>query len=355
MRISSAPAGASVNESAPALVCLPDGGRTEAGVGPVAPSGSDDGAAGPPAQSVLLDTRRNRRPPMFRSRKTTCSETAMTVTSVPEKDDGSLRSLGFSASQDIFGGLLKTALWGRLGWLEVKRRYRRTMIGPFWTSISLAMYVVAVGAVGAGLWHQDIQEYLPFLASGMVAWLLISTIINEACSLMVTGHALFRNVSFEYSILAYALVWRNLIVFFHNLVVYALIVLLLRPELIGFTALLAIPGVILVAVNGVWISLLCGMFCLRFRDVTQLVASVIQISMLITPIFWPADQLVGSRRLIFVETNPLYHLVDIVRAPLLGKVPGITSYVVVVLIAAGGWYLTYLMLRQFRRRISYWS
>ena len=166
----------------------------------------------------------------------------MTVTSVPEKGGGSLRSLGFSAGQDIFGGLLKTALWGRLGWLEVKRRYRRTMIGPFWTSISLAMYVVAVGAVGAGLWHQDIQEYLPFLASGMVAWLLISTIINEACSLMVTGHALFRNVSFEYSILAYALVWRNLIVFFHNLVVYALIVLLLRPELIGFTALRRSPG-----------------------------------------------------------------------------------------------------------------
>jgi ABC-type polysaccharide/polyol phosphate export permease len=279
----------------------------------------------------------------------------MTMTSVPKTSGGALRSLGLTASQDIFGGLLRTALWGRLGWLEVKRRYRRTLIGPFWTSISLAMYVVAVGAVGAGLWHQNIREYLPFLASGMVAWLLISTIITEACSLMVTGHALFRNVSFEYSILAYALVWRNLIVFLHNLAVYAVIVALLRPEAINFTVLLAIPGILLVALNGVWISLLCGMFCLRFRDVTQLVASLIQISMLITPIFWPPESLTGSRRLIFVETNPLYHLVDIVRAPLLGTVPGITSYVVVILIAAGGWYLTYRMLRQFRRRISYWS
>jgi ABC-type polysaccharide/polyol phosphate export permease len=279
----------------------------------------------------------------------------MTMTSVPKASGSPLRSLKLTASQDIFGGLLKTALWGRLGWLEVKRRYRRTLIGPFWTSISLAMYVVAVGAVGAGLWHQDIQDYLPFLVSGMVAWLLISTIITEACSLMVTGHALFRNVSFEYSILAYALVWRNLIVFFHNLVIYALIVSLLRPEVIGFTALLAIPGVMLVALNGVWIALLCGMFCLRFRDVTQLVASLIQISMLVTPIFWPPESLTGERRLLFVETNPLYHMIDIVRAPLLGKVPGITSYVVVILIAIGGWYLTYVTLRQFRRRIAYWS
>ena len=92
----------------------------------------------------------------------------------------------------------------------------------------------------------------------------------------------------------------------------------------------------LVALNGVWIALLCGMFCLRFRDVTQLVTSLIQISMLITPIFWPPDSLSGNRRLIFVETNPLYHMVDIVRAPLLGKLPGITSYVVVVVITSAG-------------------
>jgi ABC-type polysaccharide/polyol phosphate export permease len=189
----------------------------------------------------------------------------------------------------------------------------------------------------------------------MVAWVLVSTIITEACSLLVSGNALFRNVTFEYSILAYALVWRNLIVFLHNLVVYVLIVGLLRPEVIGFTALLAIPGVMLVALNGVWIALLCGMLCLRFRDVTQLITNLIQISMLITPIFWPPDNLSGTRRLIFVETNPLFHMVDIVRAPLLGKLPGLTSYVVIVAITALGWSLTYIALRRFRRRVAYWS
>jgi ABC-type polysaccharide/polyol phosphate export permease len=217
------------------------------------------------------------------------------------------------------------------------------------------VYVGAVGIVGAGLWHQNIREYLPFLVSGMIAWLLVSTIINESCSLLVSGQALFRNVKFEYSILAYALVWRNFIIFFHNLVVYIVIVGALRPEAIGFIALLAIPGVILIAVNGVWIALLCGMFCLRYRDVTQIVGSVIQISMLVTPIFWPPDSLSGSRRLIFVEANPLYHMVDMVRGPLLGNVPGVISYVVVVLITVAGWALTYRVFRHFRRRIAYWS
>jgi ABC-type polysaccharide/polyol phosphate export permease len=63
----------------------------------------------------------------------------------------------------------------------------------------------------------------------------------------------------------------------------------------------------------------------------------------------------GSRRLIFVGLNPLHHMVDIVRSPVLGKVPAVTSYLIVVLITAGGWYLTYVVLRRFRRRIAYWS
>jgi ABC-type polysaccharide/polyol phosphate export permease len=282
-------------------------------------------------------------------------EPDMTMTLVPKTSNAGLRSLAVTAWQDIIGGLWKTELWGRLGWLDVKRRYRRTLLGPFWTSISLCMYVMGVGLVGAGLWHQNITDYLPFLVSGMVAWLLVSTIINEACTLLVSGHALFRNVTFEYSILAYALVWRNLITFLHNLVVWLLIVAVLRPEVLGFTTFLALPGVLLITLNGVWISLLCGMFCLRFRDVTPLVSSILQISMLITPIFWPPESLAGGHRLIFVQMNPLHHMVDIVRSPLLGKAPALLSYGVVMLITAAGWYLTYIVLRRFRSRIAYWS
>jgi ABC-type polysaccharide/polyol phosphate export permease len=264
-------------------------------------------------------------------------------------------SLATTASQDLVRGLLRTELWGRLGWLDVKRRYRRTLLGPFWTSISLALYVGSVGIVGAGLWRQNIHEYLPFLVSGMIAWFLVSTIINESCALLVSGHALFRNARFDYSILAYALIWRNFIVFFHNLVVYVFIVGLLNPGLFSVTALLAIPGAILIAVNGVWVALLCGMLCLRFRDVAPLVNSIMQIAMLITPIFWPPASLEDSRRLIFVDTNPLYHLIDIVRAPLLGDVPRGISYAVVLLITACGWTLTYRLFGHFRKRIAYWS
>jgi ABC-type polysaccharide/polyol phosphate export permease len=279
----------------------------------------------------------------------------MTISSVPEQPTPRLRSLTPTAWQDLVGGLLRSELWGRIGWLDVKRRYRRTLLGPFWSSITLAVYTISVGVVGAALWHQDVNEYLPYLISGMIVWTLLSTVIIEACTLFIAGQSLFRNVSFEYSILAYALVWRNFIIFLHNLVVYVLVVLILKPALLSPTLLVAVPGLLLVLLNGVWIALLAGLFCLRFRDVQPLIQAAIQIWMLITPIFWIPDRLSGAAFHIFVQFNPIYRLIEVVRAPLLGQVPTLADDIAVLAITVVGWCMTYIMFRSFRRRIAYWS
>jgi ABC-type polysaccharide/polyol phosphate export permease len=277
------------------------------------------------------------------------------TTSLIEANTG-LRSLASTAWEDLAGGFRKSQLWARIGWLDVKRRYRRTMLGAFWNSITLSVYTLAIGIVGTGLFHQDVQHYLPYLGSGMMVWTLISLIVLEACSLLVAGHALFRNVRFEYSILAYALVWRNCIIFLHNLAVYTLMVLLLRPELVHEpTLLLAIPGLLLVLINGVWIALLTGLVCLRFRDVQQIVQTAVQILTLVTPIFWSPDGLTGLRQLIFVQLNPIYRLIEVVRAPLLGQIPTSSDYVAAIVITLVGWTLSYHVFQNFRKRIAYWS
>jgi homopolymeric O-antigen transport system permease protein len=260
-----------------------------------------------------------------------------------------------TARQDIVRGFLKWPLWGRLGWLEVRRRYRRTVIGPFWSSISLAVYVIAVGAVGAGLWNQNLDQYLPFLVSGLLVWTLVSTIVTESCGLFINGSDLFGKFSFDYSLLAYALIWRNFIAFLHNLVVYLLIVVVLAPRLLTPVLLLAVPGIVLLLTGGVAVALFCGMLCLRFRDLAQLITSVMQIALLITPIFWPPSSLAGASHLVFVEFNPWYRIIDVVRSPLLGNVPTLASYAAVLGMVVVGWTVTYVTFRRFRHRIAYWA
>jgi ABC-type polysaccharide/polyol phosphate export permease len=161
---------------------------------------------------------------------------------------------------------------------------------------------------------------------------------------------------FNYSILAYALVWRNFIVFAHNLLVFVAIALAFAPHVFTPTTLLVLPGLMIVLVNSMWISIVLGMLCLRFRDVQQLISSLIQISMFVTPIFWPPESLQGgAARIVFIDLNPLYHLIDIVRSPLLGRAPAAESYIAMAVLTVAGWWMTYLLFSYFRKRIAYWS
>jgi ABC-type polysaccharide/polyol phosphate export permease len=261
-----------------------------------------------------------------------------------------------SAGRDLIDGARRIKLWARLGWMEVKRRYRRTVIGPFWSVVSLAVLVVTIGTVGIGLWNQDPHAYLPYLTAGMLTWMMITTSLGEACSVFIANSNLFRNSRCDFSILAYALVWRNLLVFLHHLGVYALVALALAPQfLLSPAFLLLIPGIVMLALNGVWATLLLGMACLRFRDIQQVVSNLLQIGLFVTPILWPADQLAGSGRLVFVHLNPLHHCVELVRAPLLGAAPAAESYLTVAGLGVIGWLITFWVFGRFRTRIPYWS
>jgi ABC-type polysaccharide/polyol phosphate export permease len=253
---------------------------------------------------------------------------------------------------DIVAGIMANEIWGRLGWKETRRRYRRTVFGPFWSTLSLAIFVVALGLVWSNLWNQDPKAYLPFLTSGMLCWVLFSTICSESCAGIVGYESLLKQLRISYTLLACATVWRNLIVFFHNISIYVAICIYAG---ISFTwaTLLALPGLILMCVNGIWIALLLGIICARYRDVQQLVTSLLQISLFITPIFWSVDQLKG-RASILAELNPLYHIISIVRDPLIGQAPQLFNWLVVGLIAVAGWTFTIIVMGKLRHRIVYW-
>jgi len=265
-----------------------------------------------------------------------------------------LQPLGMSAFDDLVQGAQEWRLWGRLGWLDIKRRYRRTLVGPFWSALALFIFVMVLGSVGSGLWSQQSADYLPFLVAGMVVWVMLSNTIIEGGTVFVSGGGLIRQKNFPYSILVYALVWRNLIVFLHNLIVYVVIMLIYMPHSLTPKLLLAIPALLLLMINGVWIVLILGVLTARFRDIQQIVQTIVQVSMFVTPLFWPPDKLTGLRRLVFVVLNPLYHMLSIARDPLLDRTPSLSSYGAVLIITGVGWTAGFLVYRRFRRRIAYW-
>jgi lipopolysaccharide transport system permease protein len=257
-----------------------------------------------------------------------------------------------AALADLSDGLVDWRLWTRYGWQEVKRRYRRTVLGPFWATASLAIFLFSLGYIWAHLWNQDPTTYLPYLGSGMITWVMISAMISEGATVFTSGEGLIKQIQFPYSILVYTLVWRNMIIFFHNLSIYA-VIMLWSGTPIGLSVFLAIPALLVIAINGGWIALLIGLLCTRFRDIGQIVVSVLQIVLFVTPIFYPRQSL-GPNMQEFTHYNIIFHLVDVMRMPLLGKEPEPWSWEFGLLFAAFGWTVTFVVFSFFRRRIAYW-
>jgi ABC-2 type transport system permease protein/lipopolysaccharide transport system permease protein len=89
----------------------------------------------------------------------------------------------------------------------------------------------------------------------------------------------------------------------------------------------------------------------RFRDIPQAITSSMQIVFFVTPILWKPE-LLSDRRV--VDFNPLFHLIEVARAPLLGHVPPLNSWLAVLLITSVNVVVSVAMFARYRSRISYW-
>jgi lipopolysaccharide transport system permease protein len=258
-------------------------------------------------------------------------------------------------ADDLRRGLARYHLWCNLAWNDIRARYRRTVLGPFWTVLSTATLVGALGMVNAILWHTAVATYLPFFCAGYISWLLFLTIINESGSALIESEQTLKSVRIPYCVFIFRVVLRNLIVFAHNITIFVVVAIIFGKWPTASIFLLPV-GLTLAILNYIWISLLLAVIGARFRDVIPLVINLTTVLFFITPIFWQPAQLeaVPAARFALADANFAYHLVEVIRAPLLGQTPGLLSYVYLGVAALFGYAFTGLFLRRFYGRIAYW-
>ena len=255
------------------------------------------------------------------------------------------------ALADVIHGARTSYLWFQLGWQDIQRRYRRSLLGPFWLTLSMGVLVAALSTLYSILLKLEITDYAPFLVLGFVVWTLLSSLVTEGCNTFTGAADVIKQVDMPLSVHVYRMVWRNLIIFFHNIVIFVIVAVLFSVWP-GWTGLLALPGLALLCLSGVWAGLLFGLTSARFRDVPPLIGSIMRIVFFVTPIIW-MPELVPDRAL-FLDFNPFYHFLELVRAPLLGQVPGLLSWLVALGITLGGWLVTLTLFCHYRWRVAYW-
>jgi lipopolysaccharide transport system permease protein len=203
-----------------------------------------------------------------------------------------------------------------LGWLDIRLRYRGSMLGPLWLTISTGVMVAALGVLYSTLFKMDVSDYLPFLALSQVLWGFLAALVSESCTTYTDAEGIIRSVRMPFFVFSTRTLIRNIIALGHNILVIVVVFAIFDrwPTWQGFMAL---PGLAVWIVDALALTLLLGSFCARFRDIQPIVNSVMQIMFFITPVIWKPEQLgPGVANLPF---NPFFDLLEIVRGPLLGS------------------------------------
>lgn len=304
----------------------------------------------------------------------------MSVTSTAEQEQApppppSTRSWS-RAWEDIVQGFRQRELWGHLGWQDIKQRYRRSVIGPLWITLSMAVTAIGLGLLYSQLFDAHISTFLPYITVGFIVWQFILGCLTEGTDTFIRNEGLIKHLPAPLTVYALRTVWRLTLMFAHNLAVYFVVVAIFWSDLsdaykitpvtgaeqpgIGWSALLAIPAFFLIAINGGWVTILLGIISTRYRDIPPVITSLVQLLFFMTPIVWTTDILTskfgdgaGNRALI-AELNPLYHYLQILRAPLIGNVQSWHNWAVVGGFTVIGWALAFLAMRNYRARVSYW-
>jgi ABC-type polysaccharide/polyol phosphate export permease len=256
-----------------------------------------------------------------------------------------------AAARDVRNGLAHWRLWTCLGWRDIRNRYRRSKLGPFWVSISTGVYVAAIGFVWGSLFGMELRKFLPYLCAGTLVWNLLVNSVTEGCSTFTAAASYITQTNSPLSTYAYWVVWRNVLVFLHTMVVYVALagLLAIRPNANTLLLLVSLP-ILLLAVS--WPPVLFGMLAARFRDVPQIIQSAMTVAFFVTPIMWRQEQL--GERAWFEAWNPFAHLVEIVRAPMLGEPVAGFTLVAALTTTLVGWAITLWAFSLYRGRVAYW-
>jgi ABC-type polysaccharide/polyol phosphate export permease len=261
-----------------------------------------------------------------------------------------------NAITDICQGFKKWQIWYSLGITPIRQRYRRSALGQFWLTLTTAINIFALGFVWSFLFKVGTKDYLQYIAIGSIIWAFITALINESCNIFVAGDNYLKQVALPKSVFAYANVAKNIFIFLHNLLIVPFIFIIFGSINNSITLegiILSFIGLIIIIINGVWVSLLLGILGTRFRDLQSIVPSITQIAFYITPIVWKIEYMPEHIRW-WIELNPFYIFLSLAREPILGITCPTHFWYSAIAITVLGSLISFLFFIKYRKRIVYW-
>jgi lipopolysaccharide transport system permease protein len=217
----------------------------------------------------------------------------------------------------------------------------------------MGIMIGTMGVVFGQLFKSSLDNYLPFLTAGIILWGFISAVISDGCLGFISAEPVIKQLPIPLFVHILRVVWRNVLILGHNIVIFPIVFILFGRSL-TISALAALPGVSLLIANLCWIALILAIISARYRDLPQVVTSVLQVFFYLTPIMWMPSALSSESGRYMLVLNPAYHLLEIVRAPLLGQMPTTLNWEVSIALLVVGWASAAVLFGRYKARVAYW-
>lgn len=241
-----------------------------------------------------------------------------------------------------------------LGWQDIRQSYRRSVFGQLWITIGMAVTIAAIGIVFGSIFATPVQTFLPYLASGLIVWGLITGIVNEGNMAFVSAENMIKQLPLPKLVYIVRVVWRNLIVYGHNIVIFPVVILIVGGAT-GPAILLWPFGIVAAVLSLSGLALIFAIVAARYRDFPQIVSAVMTVAFYLTPVIWIKESLSNNELVsTIVSLNPLFHILQLGRLPLIGQFPSLSNWIWVFASAAVFWSVALVMFKKFEKRIAYW-
>lgn len=221
--------------------------------------------------------------------------------------------------------------WLHLVGADLRAKYRRSSLGLLWSVIHPLALTALLSLVMSRVFGSSIVEYAPFVFSGLIFWEFLSSTVMTGCNAFINAEGYIRQ--FPQPLLIYSLrsTLASLTNFALGMTGLIIWIVVWRPQNTGI-ALLSLPFILASYFVMAWpLATLTAFYGTRFRDLPQFLVIALQAVWYVSPVFFEPKLFRNAGVGFLVDWNPIYYLLQIVRAPLIdGVLPSATTWLCLI-------------------------
>lgn len=257
------------------------------------------------------------------------------------------------AWKDFISSFSHWRIFCLIGLIDIKIRYARSKFGQFWITLSLAIQICTMGVVWSYLFKIQPGEYIPYLATSLVLWNFSVASITDGASAYITYTHYLKELTVPKLSYINAVMVKNMVILLHNIPILAAIYIYysvdislgaLSTAILGFSILFLFLYLIIIPLS---------LLCLRFRDFPNIINSLVQVVMYLTPIMWKVETAPEEIRE-YLALNPANVFISLCRDPLLGIKLDLGYELAAAICLVIAFALASVTFTKCRSRIVYW-